>query len=132
MKTVETTRMELFETWFKVCQQARLNRGFDEYTNWEVTLMTMAFNAALMSRDELIEHLREEIKALKVANLDLQIHFDTMKAELEEANSLYIVIPEREDCEDDRKHPNSWTDYAIGWNACRRETKRLNSDKETK
>lgn len=47
MKTVETTRMELFETWFKVCQQARLNRGFDEYTNWEVVLMTMAFNAAL-------------------------------------------------------------------------------------
>ena len=85
-----------------------------------------------MSRDELIEHQREEIKALKAANLDLQIHFDIMKAELERVNSLYIVIPEREDCEDDRKHPNSWTDYAIGWNACRRETKRLNSDKETK
>ena len=47
MKSVEESRLELFETWFKVCQQARLNRGFDEYTNWEVTLMTMAFNAAL-------------------------------------------------------------------------------------
>jgi len=47
MKSIETTRMELFETWFKGCQQARLNRGFDEYTSWEVTLMTMAFNAAL-------------------------------------------------------------------------------------
>lgn len=78
------------------------------------------------------EDVREELEALKAANLDLQIHFNTMKAELEGVNSLYIVIPEREDCEDDRKHPNSWTDYAIGWNACRRETKRLNSDKETK
>ena len=113
-----------------------------------------------MNRDELVEHLhneiasrderigeleneasyyasryedvREELEALKAANLDLQIHFNTMKAELEEVNSLYIVIPEREDYEDDRKQPNSWTDYAIGWNACRRETKRLNSDKETK
>ena len=78
------------------------------------------------------EDVREELEALKAANLALQVHFDTMKAELEGVSSLYIVIPEREDCEDDRKHPNSWTDYAIGWNACRRETKRLNSDKETK
>lgn len=81
---------------------------------------------------ELIEALREEIKALKAANLDLQIHFDIRKAELEGASGRYVVIPEREECDDDRKHPNSWTDYAIGWNACRREIKRLNSNKETK
>lgn len=83
-----------------------------------------------MTREELIEQQREEIKALKAANLDLQTHFDTMKAELEGDSGRYVVIPEREECEDDRKHPNSWTDYAIGWNACRREVKRLNSDKE--
>jgi len=70
MKSIETTRMELFETWFKGCQQARLNRGFDEYTSWEVTLMTMAFNAALMSHDELIEHLREEIKLVIPERMD--------------------------------------------------------------
>lgn len=38
-----------------------------------------------MNREELIEKQREEIKALKSANLDLQIHFDTMKAELSRA-----------------------------------------------
>lgn len=47
MKTVEESRLELFEAWFKGCQQARLDRGFDEYTSREVALMTMAFNAAL-------------------------------------------------------------------------------------
>ena len=38
-----------------------------------------------MTREELIEQQREEIKALKASNLDLQIHFDTMKAELSRA-----------------------------------------------
>ena len=46
-----------------------------------------------MNREELIEHLREEIKALKAANLDLQIHFDTMKAELDEVKVLATPEP---------------------------------------
>jgi len=49
MKSIEESRLELFEAWFKGCQQARLNLGFDEYTSREVALMTMAFNAALDS-----------------------------------------------------------------------------------
>ena len=44
-----------------------------------------------MTREELIEHQREEIKALKAANLDLQIHFDTMKAELHDFKECTIV-----------------------------------------
>lgn len=78
-----------------------------------------------MNRDELVEHLyneianrderigeleneasyyasryedvREELEALKAANLDLQIHFNTMKAELE---GVKLVIPERMDYHD--------------------------------
>lgn len=46
-----------------------------------------------MTREELIEQQREEIKALKAANLALQVHFDTMKAELEEVK-LSIPIAE--------------------------------------
>lgn len=46
-KSVESTRQDLFENWFNDFQHARLNRGYDEYTSWEVTLMNKAFNAAL-------------------------------------------------------------------------------------
>lgn len=47
-----------------------------------------------MNRDELIEHQREEIKALQAANLYLQIHFDTMKAELEGIKVKVLATPE--------------------------------------
>lgn len=45
-----------------------------------------------MNRDELIEHQRQEIKALKAANLDLQIHFDILKAELDEVKSSNLIV----------------------------------------
>ena len=46
-----------------------------------------------MTREELIEHQREEIKALKAANLDLQIHFDAMKAELHDFEEWWCSTP---------------------------------------
>ena len=56
-----------------------------------------------MTVSELIEYQREEIKALKAANLDLQIHFDTMKAELgrafitaESCDGIYRVVIQSE------------------------------------
>lgn len=91
-----------------------------------------------MNREELIESLREEIakRDMRIGELENDASYyaarnEELRSELAAAKPQ-VVMPEREECDDDRKHPNSWTDYAIGWNACRREVKRLNSDKENK
>ena len=45
--TIEEKRRELFDAWASKLRLSRLNRGHDEYTSWELTLMNLAFNAAL-------------------------------------------------------------------------------------
>lgn len=37
-----------------------------------------------------------------------------------------VVLPEREELERERSQPNSWDDYAMGWNDCLDEVERLN------
>lgn len=46
-KTVEEVRRAAFEAWAAKKNQDRLDRGFDDFTSWELTIMSLAFNAAL-------------------------------------------------------------------------------------
>lgn len=46
-KSVEEVRRAAFEAWAANKNQDRLNRGLDDFTSWELTIMSLAFNAAL-------------------------------------------------------------------------------------